>query len=67
MVTLRSILAQNVCHCCSVTGVTGLTTHNYNKLSLLQEFVAQHGFDVVCLYEILLNSSFENHDDRPIS
>ena len=36
----------------------------FNKLSLLQAYIAQHDFDVVCLSETFLNSSENDDSDR---
>ena len=41
-----------------------LTAHDSIKISLLQVYILQHNYDIICLSEAFLNSSIESNDDR---
>ena len=42
----------------------GFMSHNFIKVSLLQTIAATNDYDIICLTETFLDSSFENDDDR---
>ena len=44
--------------------LNGLTAHDYIRISLLQAYVTQHNYDIICLLETLLNSSIDSSDTR---
>ena len=44
--------------------LNGLTTHNSIKISLLQAYITQHNYDLICLSETFPNSSIETNNDR---
>ena len=44
--------------------LNGLTAHDSIKISLLQAYVTQHNYDIICLLETLLNSSIDSSDTR---
>ena len=44
--------------------LNGLTSHDSIKISLLQPYILQHNYDIICLSETFLNSSIESNDDR---
>ena len=44
--------------------LNGLTAHNSIKISLLQAYIIQNNYDIICLSETFLNSSFQTNDDR---
>ena len=44
--------------------LNGLTAHNSIKISLLQAYIIQHNYDIICLLETFLLSSIETNDDR---
>ena len=41
-----------------------LATHRAIKISLLQAYIFQHNYDILCLSETVLNSSIESDNDR---
>ena len=41
-----------------------LTAHDSIKISLLQAYILQHSYDIICLSETFLNSCIESNDDR---
>ena len=43
--------------------LNGLTTHDSIKFSLLQAYITQHNYDIICLSETFLNCSIETNDD----
>ena len=47
-------------HC----NLNGLTAHDIIKISLLQAYITQHSYDIICLSEIFLNSSIHSDDNR---
>ena len=53
-------LSLTFCH----WNLSGLTTHNSNKISLLQAYITQHNYDLICLSETFPNSSIETNNDR---
>ena len=44
--------------------LNGLTAHDSIKISLLQAYVTQHNYDIICLRETFLNSSIDSSDTR---
>ena len=44
--------------------LNGLTAHNSIKILLLQAYITQHNYDIICLSKTFLNSSVETNDDR---
>ena len=44
--------------------LNGLTAYDSIKISLLQVYILQHNYDIICLSKTFLNSSFESNDDR---
>ena len=44
--------------------LNGLTAHDSMKISFLQANFLQHIYDIICLSEVLLNSSIGSNDDR---
>ena len=54
--------------CSSLTfchwNLNGLTAHDSIKISLLQAYVTQHNYDIICLSETSLNSSIDSSDTK---
>ena len=44
--------------------LNGLTAHDSIKISLLQAYITQHNYDIICLSETFLNSSIQSDDNR---
>ena len=44
--------------------LNGLTAHDSIKISLLQAYVTQHNYDIICLSETFLTSSIDSSDTR---
>ena len=44
--------------------LNGLTAHDSIKISLLQAYIIQNNYDIICLSETFLNSSIQINDDR---
>ena len=44
--------------------LNGLTAHDSIKISLLQAYITQHNYDIICLSETFLNSSIHRDDNR---
>ena len=44
--------------------LNGLTAHDSIKISLLQAYVTQHNYDIICLSETFLNSSIDSSNTR---
>ena len=44
--------------------LNGLTAHDSIKISLLQAYVTQHNYDIICLSETFLNSFIDSSDTR---
>ena len=44
--------------------LNGLTAHYSTKISLLQAYITQHNYDIICLTETFLNSSILSDDNR---
>ena len=44
--------------------LSGLTAHDSIKISLLQAYIIQNNYDIICLSETFLNSSIQTNDDR---
>ena len=57
MVILRQTLVRNIL-------INGLTAHDSIKISLLQVYILQYNYGIICLSETFLNSSTESIDDR---
>ena len=44
--------------------LNGLTAHNSINILLLQAYITQHNYDIICPLETFLNSFIETNDDR---
>ena len=44
--------------------LNGLTAHDSTKISLLQAYITQRNYDIICLTETFLNSSILSGDNR---
>ena len=44
--------------------LNGLAAHNFTKIYLLQALSVTHDYDIFCLSETFLDSSFSNDDER---
>ena len=44
--------------------LNGLTAHDSTKISLLQAYITQRNYDIICLTETFLNSSILSDDNR---
>ena len=44
--------------------LNGLTAHDSNKISVLQAYITQRNYDIICLTETFLNSSILSDDNR---
>ena len=44
--------------------LNGLTAHDSTKISLLQAYITQRNYDIICLAETFLNSSILSDDNR---
>ena len=44
--------------------LNGLTAHDSTKISLLQAYITQHNYDIICLTETFLNCSILSDDNR---
>ena len=44
--------------------LNGLTAHDCTEISLLQAYITQHNYDIICLTETFLNSSVPSDDNR---
>ena len=44
--------------------LNGITPHDSTKISLLQAYINQHDYDIICLTETFLNSSISIDDNR---
>ena len=44
--------------------LNGIAAHNFSKVSLLQAMATTHEYDIICLSETFLDSSFSSLDDR---
>ena len=42
----------------------GIAPHGFTKISLLQRYITDCNFDVICLSETSLNTSLDRDDDR---
>ena len=49
-----------ICH----WNLSSISAHNFAKVQLLKAYLAVHKFDIVCLSETCLNSSFPFDDDN---
>ena len=50
----------SICH----WNLNSIPAHNYCKLTALMAFNAIHKFDIICLSETFLNSSYQNEDNE---
>ena len=48
----------SVCH----WNVNSIPFHNFQKITVLEGFVASHKFDIICISETFLNSTYEDND-----
>ena len=60
MVTLKKTLDLTFCH----WNLNGLIGHDSTKISLLQAYITQHNYDIICLTETFLNSSIQSRHNR---
>ena len=44
--------------------LNGAAAHEFIKLSLLEGYITERNFDMICLSETSLNSSFDSEGDR---
>ena len=44
--------------------LNGFTAHDSIKISLLQAYILQHNYEIICLSKTFLSSSIESNDDR---
>ena len=44
--------------------LNGITAHQSIKISLLQAYITQRNYDIICLSETFLNSSIQSDDDK---
>ena len=42
--------------------VNGILSHNFQKMAVLESFVAMHRFDIICISETFLNNTYEDSD-----
>ena len=47
-----------------LSNFNGVAAHEFIKVSLLQGYITERNFDVICLFETFLNSSLDCEDDR---
>ena len=45
----------SVCH----WNVNSIPSHNFQKIAMLESFVAMHKFDIICISETFLNNTYE--------
>ena len=48
----------SLCH----WNVNIIPSHNFQKIVVLESFVAMHKFDIICISETFLNNIYENND-----
>ena len=48
----------SVCH----WNVNSIHSHNFQKIAVLESFVAMHKFDIICISETFLNNTYEDND-----
>ena len=44
--------------------LNGITAHDSIKVSLLQAYITQHNYDIICLSETFLDSSIQSDDEK---
>ena len=44
--------------------LNSIAAHNFSKLSLLEAYIVQHKFNMICLSETFLDSSIPTNDER---
>ena len=42
--------------------INNIPSHNFQKIAFLQNFVAMHKFDIICISETFLNNTYEDND-----
>ena len=42
--------------------VNSIPSHNFQKIAVLESFVAMHQFDIICISETFLNNTYEDND-----
>ena len=42
--------------------VNSIPSHNFQKIAVLESFVAMHKFDIICISETFLNNTYEDND-----
>ena len=48
----------SVCH----WNVNSIPSHNFQKIAVLESFVAMHKFDIICISETFLNNTYEDNN-----
>ena len=48
----------SVCH----WNVNSIPSHNFQKIAVLESFVAMHKFDIICISETFLSSTYEDNN-----
>ena len=44
--------------------LNGVAAHEFIKVLLLQGYITERNFDIICLSETFLNSSLDSEDDK---
>ena len=47
----------SVCH----WNVNSIPSHNFQKIAVVESFVAMHKFDIICISETFLNNTYEDN------
>ena len=47
----------SVCH----WNVNSIPSHNFQKIVVLESFVAMHKFDITCIWETFLNNTYKDN------
>ena len=47
-----------VCH----WNINSIPSHNFQKIAVLESFVAMHKFDIICISETFLSNTYENNN-----
>ena len=48
----------SVCH----RNVNSIPSHNFQKIAVLESFVAMHKFDIICISETFLNNTYKDNN-----
>ena len=48
----------SVCH----WNVNSIPSHNFQKIAVLESFVAMHKFDIICISETFLSNTYEDNN-----